>query len=101
MNKKGNTYPKILLKLLTIIIGCYYRHADDIMSLVFCRENNLIYTGGHDGSLIAWNFETGYVKCNLHDYDKSCMSKEYIKDSKSVDCVSDINPVVVFILLTL
>jgi len=50
----------------------------------------LIYTGGHDGSLIAWNFETGYVKYYLHDCDASCMSKtgEYIKESKSVDCVN-------------
>jgi len=22
----------------------------------------LIYTGGHDGSLISWSFETGYSK---------------------------------------
>jgi hypothetical protein len=58
------------------------------MSLVYYRANNMIYTGGHDGSLIAWNFETGQVKYYLHEYDKSCMSKEYIKDSKSVDCVS-------------
>ena len=59
------------------------------MSLAFCKTNQLIYTGGHDGSLIAWNFETGYVKYYLHDIDLSCMSKtgNYIKESKSVDCV--------------
>jgi hypothetical protein len=58
------------------------------MSLVYCRENNLIYTGGHDGTLIAWNFENGYIKYLLHDCDKSCISDSYLKDSKSVDCVS-------------
>lgn len=59
------------------------------MSLAFCKANQLIYTGGHDGSLIAWNLETGYVKYYLHDCDPTCMSKsgEYIKESKSVDCV--------------
>ena len=59
------------------------------MSLAYCRTNQLIYTGGHDGSLIAWNFETGYVKYYLHDYDASCMSKsgQYILEGKSVDCV--------------
>ena len=52
----------------------------------------MIYTGGHDGSLIAWNFETGYVKFYLHDYDPTCMSKagNYIKESKSVDCVNSL-----------
>lgn len=55
------------------------------MSAVFCLKNNLIYTGGHDGSLIAWNFETGYIKYQLHELDKKCMSKDYIKQSKSVD----------------
>lgn len=58
------------------------------MSLVYCRENNLIYTGGHDGTLIAWNFENGYIKYLLHECDKSCTSEDYLKDSKSVDCVS-------------
>ena len=45
----------------------------------------MIYTGGHDGSIIAWNFETGYSKYKLHDNDPSCTSKNYIEDSKSVD----------------
>lgn len=37
------------------------------MSLVYCRQNGLIYTGGHDGTLIAWSFETGSIKKTLHD----------------------------------
>lgn len=60
-------------------------HNDDIMSAVYCLKNNLIYTGGHDGTLLAWNFETGYMKYQMHEYDKSCTSTNYIKDSKSVD----------------
>jgi WD40 repeat protein len=45
----------------------------------------LVYTGGHDGSLIAWNLETGYSKYTLHIYDKTCQSENYIRESKSVD----------------
>lgn len=55
------------------------------MSAVYCFSNNLIYSGGHDGSIIAWNFETGYSKYYLDDYDKTCKSENYIKESKSVD----------------
>ena len=50
--------------------------------------SDLIFTGGHDGTLIAWNFETGYRKHNLHEIDPTCTSNEYykdIKDGKSVD----------------
>ena len=44
-----------------------YGHKDDIMSVVYCNYGaGLIYTGGHDGTLIAWNFETGYAKYYLH-----------------------------------
>ena len=60
-------------------------HKDDIMSAIFCNFNDLIYTGGHDGTLIAWNFETGYIKHYLHEKDPTCTSEEYIKDGKSVD----------------
>lgn len=42
-------------------------HKDDIMSAVYCRRNNYIYTGGHDGSLVCWSFETGNIKRTLHD----------------------------------
>lgn len=62
-------------------------HKDDIMSAVYCNKNKMIYTGGHDGSIIAWNFETGYAKAKLHDYDPTCTSEDYIRDSKSVDAL--------------
>jgi WD40 repeat protein len=45
----------------------------------------LIYTGAHDGTLIAWNFETGAGKYQLSDNDPTCTSANWIKDSKSVD----------------
>ena len=51
-------------------------------------SNNLVYTGAHDGTLIAWNFETGAGKYVLSDNDPECTSKDYmssIKESKSVD----------------
>jgi hypothetical protein len=59
------------------------------MCVAYNRENQLIYTGGHDGSLIAWNFETGYIKYYLHELDAGCTTKtgNYILESKSVDCV--------------
>jgi hypothetical protein len=58
------------------------------MSAVFGgMSNNLIYTGAHDGTLIAWNLDNGAGKYQLSDYDKSCTSDNYIKDSKSVDCL--------------
>jgi len=52
----------------------------------------MIYTGGHDGSIITWSLETGSAKRYLHDYDKSCLSENNdpnlaIKESKSVDCL--------------
>ena len=63
------------------------RHAVDIMSCVYDVKTNLIFTGGHDGALLAWHFETGFTKYVLHDSDPTCMSKNYVSDSKSVDCL--------------
>lgn len=59
------------------------------MCVSYNRVNQLIYTGGHDGSLIAWNFETGYIKFYLHELDPTCMSRSgnHILESKSVDCI--------------
>jgi hypothetical protein len=45
----------------------------------------MLYTGGHDGSIIAWNFDSRSAKYKLHDNDKTCTSTNYIKDGKSVD----------------
>jgi WD40 repeat protein len=59
-------------------------HRADIMSATYCLKNGMIYTGGHDGQIIAWNFETGYAKYKLHENDKTCVS-DNIMEGKSVD----------------
>lgn len=41
-------------------------HGDDIMSACYDYKNNLIFTGGHDGTILAWHFETGFIKFYLH-----------------------------------
>lgn len=65
-------------------------HKDDIMSCVYGGiENGLIYTGAHDGTLIAWNFETGAGKYQLSDYDATCTSKKYVKDTKGIRLEDD------------
>ena len=34
----------------------------------------MIYTGGHDGTLISWNMESGSAKRYLHDKDPTCLA---------------------------
>ena len=63
------------------------KHKTDIMSCVYDVEKNLIFTGGHEGSLLAWHFETGFSKYSLHEKDKTCTSEDYVRESKSVDCL--------------
>ena len=41
-------------------------HGDDIMSATYDFPTNLIFTGGHDGTILAWHFETGFIKFYLH-----------------------------------
>ena len=55
------------------------------MSCVYDVSSNLIFTGGHDGSLLAWHFETGFSKYALHEKDKTCTHKDYVRKQKSVD----------------
>ena len=52
----------------------------------------MIYTGGHDGSLISWSLETGSAKRQLHEKDPTCLSSnkdlnQAIKESKSVEAL--------------
>ena len=63
-------------------------HGDDIMSAIYDIKNNLVFTGGHDGTLLAWHFETGFIKFYLHEMDSTCCSKNYIKEAKSVDTLA-------------
>jgi WD40 repeat protein len=60
-------------------------HTDDILSICFCRQYNYIITGGHEGKVIVWQFETGFMKHQLHTYDKSCLSDNPVKDGKCVE----------------
>jgi len=63
-------------------------HGDDIMSAVYDHINNLVFTGGHDGTLLAWHFETGFIKYYMHNQEDPkhpMVSTNYIKESKSVD----------------
>lgn len=60
------------------------------MSAVFGGMSNsqqLIYTGAHDGTLIAWSLDNGAGKYQLSDNDPTCTSDNPIKDSKSVDAL--------------
>lgn len=61
-------------------------HQEDIMSVIhYPSKNDLIYTGAHDGTIIAWSMETKTKKYTLHENDPTCTSKDYIRDGKSVD----------------
>jgi WD40 repeat protein len=53
-------------------------HGDDIMCATYDFDNNLVFTGGHDGTLLAWHFETGFIKFYMHTQDDSCTDKFYI-----------------------
>lgn len=64
-----------------------YVHQNDIMSCTFDVKTMLIFTGGVDGSIVAWNLETGFARYYLHEYDPTCKSDNYIKESKSVDAL--------------
>jgi WD40 repeat protein len=62
-------------------------HSDDIMSCIYDPISKLIFTGAHDGTLLAWSFESGQIKHHLHFGDKEMTSKDYIAQSKSIDCL--------------
>ena len=61
------------------------KHDDDIMSVTYSAQDNLVFTGSHEGKLIAWNFETKRAKHELHSEDPTCVSLTPAKDAKSVD----------------
>ena len=61
------------------------KHDDDIMSVIYSKLDNLVFTGSHEGRLIAWNFETKRAKFELHLEDPTCLSETPAKDAKSVD----------------
>lgn len=63
------------------------KHYDDIMSVTYSENDNLVFTGSHEGRLIAWNFETKRAKYELHLEDPTCISDQPAKEAKSVDCL--------------
>ena len=64
-----------------------YLHHYDIMSCTFDLKNLLIFTGGVDGTIIGWNYETKFARYYLHQWDETCTSENFTADSKSVDCL--------------
>ena len=62
-------------------------HRNDIMSCCFDLKTMLIFTGGVDGFIIGWNYETKFARHELHLSDPTCTSTNHIADSKSVDAL--------------
>jgi len=69
-------------------------HKHDIMSCIFFLRLALVFTGGLDGTLIAWNLDTGFARYYLHDRDPTMMCKKnpdgtpgntFVEESKSID----------------
>jgi len=50
-------------------------HTDDILCVVFCQAEKLVFTGGHLGQLIGWHHETGFIKCYFHDFDATMIAE--------------------------
>ena len=55
------------------------------MSCTFDLKHMLIFTGGVDGTLIGWNSETWFPRYQMHRWDDTCTSENFIAESKSVD----------------
>ena len=43
-----------------------YVHEHDIMSCTFDLKNMLIFTGGVDGTIIGWTYETKFARYYMH-----------------------------------
>ena len=57
------------------------------MSCTFDLKTLLIFTGGVDGTIVGWNFETQFARHFMHEWDEDCTSENFIADSKSVDAL--------------
>ena len=71
-------------------------HKHDIMSCIFFLKLALVFTGGLDGTLVAWNLDTGFARYNLHERDHTMMctrnsdgseGSTFVEESKSIDCL--------------
>ena len=57
------------------------------MSCTFDLKNLLIFTGGVDGTIIGWKYETKFARYHMHDWDPTCTSENHIRDAKSIDAL--------------
>lgn len=62
-------------------------HEHDIMSCTFDLKQLLIFTGGIDGTIIGWTYETKFPRYEMHKWDPTCQSDNHIRDSKSIDAL--------------
>ena len=62
-------------------------HHQDIMSCTFDLKHMLIFTGGVDGHIIGWNYETKFARYYSHTWDPTCTSGNFTANSKSVDAL--------------
>lgn len=71
-------------------------HKHDIMSCIFYLRLALVFTGSVDGTLVAWNLDTGFARYYLHERDASMMCKRdtegmegntFVEESKSIDAL--------------
>ena len=57
------------------------------MSCCFDLKQLLIFTGGVDGTIIGWNYETKFARYEMHKSDPTCTSEDFIAQSKSIDAL--------------
>lgn len=62
-------------------------HSDDILSVAYSPDDKLLITGGQDGNIIIWHFETGFPKAYLHEKDRTCLPDGITAYSKSVEAL--------------
>ena len=65
-------------------------HNDDILCVAYSKKYNQLYTGGADGELVAWNFQTACVKASisLNDPTTSIKHNPQSSQSKAIEAVS-------------
>ena len=85
-SKEETIYPSKSLPLTKAIV-----HNSDINDITFSLKYNMIFTGAADGTLVAWNLETGGFKHFFHEKDPTCLSDNPSRDGKSVEQVMVLN----------
>lgn len=57
------------------------------MSCTFDIKTMFMFTGGVDGTIVGWNFDTQFARYEMHKWDPTCLSVKFVEDSKSVDAL--------------